>query len=74
MLMDNWNASTKLTVNAGLRWDFYGPETEKYNRMANLDFAPSGTQVAVVQPGQTSPYSSDRGAWPAGLINPDYSL
>jgi hypothetical protein len=71
---DDWRVTTKLTVSMGLRWEFYGPQTEKHGELSNLDFSPSGTNVAVIAPGQTSPYSPDRGAWPAGLIEPDYKL
>jgi hypothetical protein len=28
----------RLTVNAGLRWDYEAPRTERYNRFANFDF------------------------------------
>jgi hypothetical protein len=31
-LQDDWKASRRLTVNAGLRWEFEGPLTERYNR------------------------------------------
>ncbi len=56
----------------GLRWEFFGPYTEKNNRMANLDVAPGYTGVAVVTPGQTGPLTNTQ--YPAGLIKPDYKL
>ncbi len=62
---------SNLTINAGLRWEYFSPYTEKYNQMSNLDFAPGFTAVAVVLPGQTGPYS---GAFPDGFIKPDYKL
>jgi hypothetical protein len=31
-LQDDWRLTRKLTVNAGLRWDFETPVTERYNR------------------------------------------
>jgi hypothetical protein len=69
---DDYRLSTKVTINAGLRWEFFAPETEKYNHMANLDFSPTGTAVRFVTPGETNPYGG--GTAPTGLINPDYKM
>ncbi len=32
-VQDSWRATDKLTVNAGLRWDYESPFTERFNRM-----------------------------------------
>lgn len=68
---DDYRLRSNLTINAGLRWEFFDPYTEKYNQMADLDFTPGFTQVAQVLPGQTGPYS---GQFPNGFIKPDYKL
>ena len=44
---DDFRATTSLTLNMGLRWEFYGPQSEKYDRMSNLEFSPNGTSLAV---------------------------
>ena len=69
---DDWRASNKLTINAGLRWEYYGPQTEKNGHMANVDFNSAYTAAAVVTPGQTGPYSSE--VYPDGLIHADFKL
>ncbi|MCU1330367.1 MAG: hypothetical protein JWN34_5737, partial [Bryobacterales bacterium] len=62
---DDWRWKTNLSLTGGLRWEYFGPMTEKNNRMANLDVAPDYSAVAVVTPGATGPFS---GPYPNGLI------
>ena len=69
---DDWRIKSGLSVIAGLRWEFFGPYTEKNNRLANLDVAPGYAGVAVVTPGAAGPYTST--SYPAGLIEPRYAL
>jgi Carboxypeptidase regulatory-like domain/TonB dependent receptor len=34
---DSWRITTKLTVNFGVRWDYYSPSREKYNHLSFFD-------------------------------------
>ena len=69
---DDYRVSTSLTLNIGLRWEFYQPETEKYNHMSNLAFSPNGGSVDLLTPGSNNPFLGITA--PNGLINPDYKM
>jgi hypothetical protein len=66
---DDWRALTWLTLNYGLRYEFFAPYTEKYNHLAmvDTDAAKSFPDVAEVQPGAPPSYS---GNLPASLVFP----
>ncbi len=68
-VMDDWKIRPSLTLDLGLRYEYFTPLSEEYGHMANLDIGPYFTAVAPVVAGGTGPYT---GQFPAGLINPDY--
>jgi len=55
---DDWKLTPKLTVNLGLRWDFFGLVLEHHGQQAN--FVPSGPptgSATYIMPGGTNPAS-----------------
>ncbi len=47
---DSWRMTPKLTVNFGMRWDYYSPSREKYNNFSFFD--PDGINSTAGIPGR----------------------
>ncbi len=67
--LDDWRAFSSLTVNYGLRYEFYAPYSEKYNHLAFVDTDPLAqfTHADEVQAGGVGPFS---GPLPDSLVFP----
>jgi hypothetical protein len=64
---DDFRVNARLTVNVGLRYEYFAPYTELSGHLANLDVSPGFTAVAVVTAGQNGPYS---GPLPSSIVRP----
>jgi len=65
---NDWRIHPKLTLNLGVRYEYFSPYKEINKRMANLDIAKWFTGVAVVTPGGEGPYT---GKFTEYLVDPD---
>ncbi|MFZ0662942.1 MAG: TonB-dependent receptor [Acidobacteriaceae bacterium] len=65
--LDDWRARSNLSINAGLRYEYFSPYSEKYDRLATLDTGDDFAQVATVTPNSIGPFS---GKFPRTLVKP----
>lgn len=68
---DDYRVLPGLTLNYGLRYEYFGPYVEKNNRLVNLDHNADFTVVDPVQPGGRGQFDS---SYPRSLVNPDRNM
>jgi len=67
---DTWRIGSKLTFDYGLRWDYYSPSAEKYDRFSFFD--PNGANPgAAGRPGRLAFAGDDYGAASYGARYPE---
>lgn len=70
-VQDDYRVRRDLTLNYGLRYEYFSPYIEENNRLVNLDHNADFTEYARVVSGTSGPYT---GAFPRSLITPDRAL
>ena len=71
-ITDDWRVNPILTVNAGVRWEYEAPVTERYDRLVNLDVAPGFAAVSPVI--ATDPTGAlTRESYPRSLVRADWT-
>src|SRR6185312_11936336 len=68
---DDFRVLANVSLNYGLRYEYFGPFTEKNNRLVNLDHNADFTQFAVVLPNAQGPF---QGKFNSSLVNPDHTM
>jgi hypothetical protein len=69
-LNDDWRVTSQLTINAGVRWEYGAPVTERKNRLVNLDVAPGFSAIAPVL-ASTPTGTLTKQSYPSSLMRAD---
>ena len=76
---DDWRAKPDVTLQFGMRWEYFSPYSEKYNRLVNLNVTGVGQSLAVSTVcGAAAPAGAPTGSCtavePGSLVHPDKNL
>ena len=66
---DDWRVRTNLTLNYGIRYEFFAPYTEKYDRLGMV-YTDPGAAFSLNPPVEVGPGGSASGSLPSSLVFP----
>ncbi len=66
---DDWRLTPLFTLLVGVRYNYFSPYAEKYDRLSTLDYVPGGGVPLPVQPNGIGPVSGAK--YPRTLIYPE---
>jgi hypothetical protein len=69
-VQDSWRALPSLTLLVGLRYEYFSPYSEKYDRLSTLDVGNDFASVQTVLSGGIGPFT---GKYPRDLIYPEHN-
>jgi len=67
-IQDDWRATSSLSFDFGLRYEYVSPFSEANNQLVNLDINSTITAVSPVLPGSLGPFT---GGFPTTVVEPD---
>ena len=69
-VQDSWRALPSLTLLFGLRYEYFSPYSEKYDRLSTLDTGNNFASVQTVLSGGIGPFT---GKYPRDLVYPEHN-
>jgi len=71
-VQDDWRIHPRLTLNVGVRWEYFGPP-HNYQQYLDSNFSIGSTNVPITNPG-TNPFYPTNNPWYAGIATGRFQI